>query len=192
MESAICMGVLGGLGMVLLHSGVAVMGKPSLVWWFYVYIACLVLETIFGAHFIAYTIRVSRVKCIPVILLIALYPLIPYGIVEAQTYLSMPLLYEPACEALNKTYFSSEVPANVDMKVLHVTDAFAMVYIVVPPNHHSAVQGADSEYFKEIVELIKTDDGWKYKEDSWSLVWDDTRLSVEGIIFPPYASTGDY
>lgn len=122
-------------------------------------------------------------------------PLVPYGIVEAQTIVYWQALAPAVRSALTQVGEPGDI---VSMKVLRIRPGQATVYVVTQSYRlgHAELSYAESDipkfgYTADVMTFARLGNTWKFQEDSWSCVWSDFG-SADGNVFPPYPSKGDY
>lgn len=119
---------------------------------------------------------------LPLAVILLILPLIPYAVVEVQTHVYAKSLISAVQEAMHQIGFEDRIRS---LKVLSVSRRTVTIYVVTP------CLDSDSDYRACTVELVRTQNGWKFREGSDEIVWSDCG-SAHGNIFPPYPSQGDY
>jgi hypothetical protein len=131
------------------------------------------------------TFRYNPRRFFLAVLLLALLPILPYGIVACQTALFCQDLLPPTRQALREIGFSDRI---LTLKVLQVGPRAARVYTVTPCLPY---ESNDSERRAEVVCLLRSAEGWRTagpgtEEDVWSECG-----SANGNVFPPYSGKGE-
>jgi hypothetical protein len=147
----------------------------------------------------AQSVRKSRAKRLSVILGLLSLPLLPYGIIEFQTWLFAPSLIPVIQKALNQggRGYSLGIIGDgiVYYKVLSINPRHALIYVVTYQSGTQGLHGLTpdqkSGYSGFAVDLYKKGEKWVY-DGNECICWSDITGAHGGSSFPPYPELGDF
>ena len=126
-------------------------------------------------------------------ILILACPLIPYGLIETQTFLFGTKLINSTKMGLRAEGMDGQI---LTLKVLSINVNIAKVYVIVkrqsllPTTFLSGDSKLEPCVSAHIFELRRNAEKWRYSTDLRD-VWSDCG-SANGNIFPPYLGKGEY
>lgn len=153
--------------------------------YFFITYGC-VLAAIFGANLLFRRLRVKLGWRLPVYLVIALLPFVPYVIVAAQTAKYRAEIL-PALRA-SAIYWGDPNDKFLIFRILTITSSRADVYVVTPCKDG---MGSDRKNDKVglVIGLKRTAKGWEFAD--YDAAWSDCG-SADGNTFPPYPEAKEF